>query len=96
MRTYAGHKLSVRDVCWTNDGRQFLSASYDRWLKVWDTETGECVSRFSNQHIAYCVRWNPDADKQHLFIAGCNDKKIYCWDTRTSETVQIYDRHLGP
>ena len=38
---------------------------------------GQCISRFSNQKTAYCLAFNPDDDKQHLFIAGCVDKKIY-------------------
>lgn len=95
LRSYMGHQLSVRDACFTNDAKQFISASYDRHIKLWDTETGQCVSKFSNQKVAYCVKINPDADKQHLFIAGCNDKKIHCWDMRSGETCQEYDRHLG-
>lgn len=76
MRTYLGHSKSVRDICFSNDGTQFLSASYDRNIKLWDTETGRCISVFSNRKIPYCVKFNPDNDKQHSFIAGFNDKRI--------------------
>lgn len=95
VRTYIGHKQAVRDICFNNTGTQILSAGYDRYVKLWDCETGQCVSRFSNRKIAYCVKFNPDDDKQHLFVAGTSDKKIVCWDTRTNEVVQEYDRHLG-
>lgn len=37
---------------------------------------GKCISAFSNKRIPYCVKFNPDADKQHQFLAGCSDKKI--------------------
>lgn len=40
VRTYAGHKMSVKDVTFNNDGTEFLSASFDRFIKLWDTETG--------------------------------------------------------
>lgn len=40
VRTYAGHKMSVKDVTFNNDGTEFLSASFDRYIKLWDTETG--------------------------------------------------------
>ncbi|XP_054266281.1 pre-mRNA-processing factor 17-like [Macrosteles quadrilineatus] len=95
VRTYYGHRQAVRDIAFNNPGTQFLSAAYDRYIKLWDTETGECISRFTSRKIPYCVKFNPDEDKQHLFVAGTSDKKIICWDTRSGEIVQEYDRHLG-
>lgn len=95
VRTYNGHRQAVRDIAFDNKGEHFLSAGYDRYVKLWDTETGNCIARFSNRKVAYCVKFNPDNDKQNLFVAGTSDKKIVCWDTRTKEIVQEYDRHLG-
>jgi len=40
VRTYAGHKQAVRDVTFNNEGTEFLSCAYDRYCKLWDTETG--------------------------------------------------------
>jgi len=90
-----GHSKAVRDISFNNTGTQFLSAAYDRYVKLWDTETGECIGRFTNRKIPYCVKFNPDEDKQHLFVCGTSDKKILTWDTRANEIVQEYDRHLG-
>lgn len=47
-------------------------------MKLWDTETGACISRFTSRKIPYCAKFNPDPDKQHLFVAGTSDKKIIC------------------
>ena len=41
------------------------------------------------------MKFNPDDDKQHLFVVGTSDKKIVTWDTRSNEIVQEYDRHMG-
>ncbi|KAK7907791.1 hypothetical protein WMY93_016403 [Mugilogobius chulae] len=95
IRTFIGHSKAVRDICFNNAGTQFLSAGYDRYLKLWDSETGKCISRFTNRKVPYCVKFNPDEDKQNLFVAGMSDKKIVQWDIRTEEVVQEYDRHLG-
>lgn len=45
-------------------------------MKLWDTETGQCLKRFSNGKTPYVVRFHPDDDKQHIFLAGMSDKKI--------------------
>lgn len=42
--------MSVKDVAFNNDGVEFLSASFDRYIKLWDTETG-C---FIISGLTYC------------------------------------------
>eukprot|EP00455_Lapot_gusevi_P044781 TRINITY_DN563_c0_g1_i3.p1 TRINITY_DN563_c0_g1~~TRINITY_DN563_c0_g1_i3.p1 ORF type:complete len:556 (+),score=110.08 TRINITY_DN563_c0_g1_i3:61-1728(+) len=96
LRSYLGHAGAVRDICFTNDGRHFVSASYDKYIKCWDTETGQCVGRFTTKKVPYCVKLNPDADKQNEFICGQSNKKIAQWDMRANAVVQEYDEHLGP
>lgn len=78
VRTFYGHRQAVRDISFDNDGRRFLSAAYDRYVKLWDTETGAVLSRFTSRKIPYCCKFNPDPEKQHLFVAGTSDKKIIC------------------
>jgi len=95
IRTYMGHSKAVRDIAFSNDGRRFLSCSYDRNILLWDTETGECLASFSNGKIPYCVKFHPDDSRQHVFLAGCSDKKIIQWDTNSGKIVQEYDQHLG-
>ena len=82
----------VRDIAFNNDGTRFVSCGYDKLIRLWDTESGECLGHYTNRHVPYCVKFHPDGDKQHLFVAGTSDKKILCWDTNTNEIVQEYDR----
>lgn len=96
LRTFMGHSKAVRDVQFSNDGRRFLSAGYDRQMKLWDTETGQCLKAFSNGKVPYCVKFHPDDDKQNIFLAGMSDKKIAQFDIDTGEVCQEYDQHLGP
>lgn len=76
--TYSGHLQGVRDISFNNSGTQFLSASYDRYIKLWDTETGQMKAKFTTKKVPYCVVFNPDKDKENLFVAGMSDKKIIC------------------
>ncbi|XP_019166321.1 PREDICTED: pre-mRNA-processing factor 17-like isoform X1 [Ipomoea nil] len=95
MRTYMGHSKAVRDIWFCNDGTKFLTASYDKNIKYWDTETGKVISTFSTGKIPYVVRLNPDEDKQNVLLAGMSDKKIVQWDINTGQITQEYDQHLG-
>ncbi|ELR13923.1 EH-binding protein, putative [Acanthamoeba castellanii str. Neff] len=96
LRTFYGHTKGVRDIQFNHDGSQFLSTSFDRTIKLWDTETGACIQRFSNRKLAYCVKFPPHARDQNQFIAGCSDNRVHQWDIRTGSTVQEYNYHLGP
>ncbi|TPX35292.1 hypothetical protein SmJEL517_g02354 [Synchytrium microbalum] len=95
LRTYIGHSKGIRDVSFNNDGTRFLTASYDRFMKLWDTETGQCISSFTTRKTPYCIKFNPDDDKQHIFLAGMQDKKIVQFDINSGEITQEYDQHLG-
>jgi len=102
LRTYAGHTKSVIDVDFTPDGTKFLSASYDRQLKVWDTETGACLGRYSTGSTPHVARWQPSDPSGYEFVAGMHDNKIVQFDTRLPASddkknpIQEYDHHLGP
>ena len=99
LRSYSGHNKSVVDIDFTQDGTKFLTASYDRQMKVWDTEIGACVGRFSTNSTPHVVRWQPDDRDGKEFVAGMHDNKIVQFDTRADDNkkpMQEYDHHLGP
>jgi WD40 repeat protein len=62
----------------TYNNELLVCLAYDRYIKLWDTETGQCVSRFTSRKIPYCAKFHPEEDKQHFFVAGTSDKKIIC------------------
>ena len=73
-RTFSGHSEGVRSVQFSNTGEQFLSSGFDRFIRLWDVETGSAAATFSNRKMAYCVKFYPRDN--HLFIAACSDNKV--------------------
>jgi WD40 repeat protein len=71
-----GHLKAVRDINFSNDGRRFLSAGFDKQVLLWDTEYGKVIRSFTNNKTPFCVKFHPADDKQNIFLAGCANKKV--------------------
>lgn len=86
----------MKDVAFSgsNGGQRFASCSYDKTLKIWDTESGSCESAFSLKGYPYCVTWHPS--DPNIVLAGLSNRKIYTWDIRNSigDPIQEYTGHL--
>ncbi|RDA87091.1 hypothetical protein CP532_0169 [Ophiocordyceps camponoti-leonardi (nom. inval.)] len=96
LRTYDGHSKAISDICFNSTGTQFLSSSYDRMIKLWDTETGTCITKFTTGKTPHVMKFNPVPEHSSEFLAGMSDKKIVQWDTRMPDRiVQEYDHHLA-
>lgn len=93
LRGYYGHSKPIKDICFNNDGSRFLSSGYDRYVKLWDTETGECLQKIRLESVANVVKFNPANNNE--FLAGLTNKKIQHYDLTTQEVIQTYDQHLG-
>jgi pre-mRNA-processing factor 17 len=94
MRTYIGHSAAVRDVQFNNDGTKFLSCSFDRFIRLWNTETGAVEGTYTNRRVPYVVKFYPLDDS--IFVAGCSDNKIVAYDSKSGEITQEYNHHLAP
>lgn len=62
----------------SNDGRRFLSTAFDKTIRLWDTESGKCISTFGKDigKMFFCGKMHPDDDKQNVLMAGCQDRKV--------------------
>jgi len=95
MRTYMGHTQALKDVCFSNDGRRFVTCSHDKDVKLWDTETGKVIAAVTAGVVPNCVKLHPHSDKQNVLLAGCADRKVVQWDMNTGDMTQQYDQHLA-
>jgi len=95
MRTYIGHSKGIRDCWFSEGGRKFVTAAYDKAIKLWDTETGSVVQTLGDgQTMAFTVRTHPE--QPDVLLAGMQNKKILQYDVRSGDSVQEYNYHLGP
>lgn len=96
LRTFYGHNKAVKDIsfCASDGGQKFASCSYDKTIKIWDTESGSCQMAFTLKGYPYCVVWHPT--DPNIVLAGLSNRKIYVWDIRNSigDPIQEFTGHL--
>jgi len=93
LRTMYGHAQAVREVAFNGDGKTFLSCGYDKLVRHWDTETGQCVARLGGTVMSYCAQYYPV--NENLVLTGGGDYNITQWDVRANAIVQTYTEHQG-
>ena len=98
IQTYLGHSMGVRDISFSFDGTQFLSTSFDKSIKLWDTETGKVKRTYELKKIPLCIQYNIGIGHTDEFIVGTNYKKIFNFDVRDNrinKPSEVYDEHFG-
>jgi WD40 repeat protein/tRNA A-37 threonylcarbamoyl transferase component Bud32 len=73
------------------DGRQ-LAISRGRELRLIDLQTGESVRSFTHPAEAHLVAWGGDG---RLVAVGCDDRRIYVWDTARFGAQAVLEGHLA-
>merc|ERR1712216_307106 len=86
------HILPLTNCAFNKSGDRFITGSYDRTCKVWDTNTGEeLLTLEGHKNVVYAIAFNnPYGDK---IITGSFDKTCKLWDAHTGELVHTLRGH---
>ncbi|MBE9159891.1 pentapeptide repeat-containing protein [Nodosilinea sp. LEGE 06152] len=108
LHVLCGHESGIRAIAFSsrryangNSGDptldpsdQFLaSGSFDRTIRVWDVQTGECL-RVLQGHIGAVFSLAFDPSDQFL-ASGSHDQTIRVWDMQTGECLKVLQGHTG-
>ena len=82
-RNLTGHTDWVRSLAISQEGL-LISCSYDRLIKVWNIQTGECLKTLTGHtNIVSSLA----ISKEGLLISGSADKSINVWEKDTSSNL---------
>jgi WD40 repeat protein len=88
LRTLSGHTDSVFAVAIAPDGVKAISASWDKTLKIWDTETGTEVRTLTGHtDSVYAVDLAPDGKTA---ISASRDNTLKIWDLFSGKEVASF------
>jgi WD40 repeat protein len=86
-----GHTEAVYAVAFTPDGKYVVTASFDKTLKVWETDTGKEFKTFGgtagHQNLVLCVAISPDGT---LVASGSSDNTAKLWDFPTNKPLREF------
>ena len=64
-----------------------MSVGRDRYVKVFDTETGKLVSKHTTKHMPVCGKFHPTRNNEML--VGQQNKMLVQWDLNAN-TVRMF------
>ena len=76
-------KYRVWSVAFSPNGKQVVSGSFDKSVKLWNVETGTELSTMSgHSHNVSCLAFKPD--DPNILVSGSWDKTLKIWDLSTA------------
>jgi len=93
LRTLSGHTGGVTGVAVSADGRQVISGSDDKTLKVWDLESGNVIQTLSG-HTREVTGVAVSADGRQA-VSGSKDHTLKVWDLESGRELQTLSGHTG-
>jgi DNA excision repair protein ERCC-8 len=95
-RNSTEHRNTVTGVSWYPvDTGMFLTSSFDKTVKVWDTNKAKPVHSFNLPEKVHCIDMLSTTSRHLMVAAGCGDNRVYLCDLRTSSHSQSMRGHTG-
>jgi WD40 repeat protein len=78
--TMSGHTDRIISVCWSPDGRELASGSWDMTVRVWNAVTGAAVAVLTGH--TDCVTSVTFSSDGSMVASGSWDKTVRLWDSK--------------
>lgn len=86
LMVHRDHTMAVMDLHYSPTGREFVSGSYDRTIRIWKVDAGKSreVYHAKRMQRVFTVRWSGDAK---YIISGSDDTNVRIWKARASDPI---------
>ncbi|MEN8904869.1 MAG: WD40 repeat domain-containing protein [Clostridiales bacterium] len=83
------HIGALRSLAINADGSKLISSAYDKMIKIWDGNTGECLKTMEGHKDTVHVVEVLD----NKIISGSSDKTVKIWDIVTGKCLNTLKEH---
>ncbi|KAM9307818.1 DDB1- and CUL4-associated factor 13 [Gastrophryne carolinensis] len=88
VKIHEGHVSAVLDVDYCPTGKEFVSASFDKSIRIFSAQSGHSREVYHTkrmQHVT-CVRWSSD---NKYILCGSDEMNIRIWKANASEKLGL-------
>jgi WD40 repeat protein len=78
------HSARITAILFELHGHLFLTASWDKTIKIWDTQSGRSIGVLPTGSEVTCETLSPNGN---LVAAGSSDGQITIWDRKTGAKI---------
>ncbi|KAG2035261.1 WD40-repeat-containing domain protein [Suillus americanus] len=91
-----GHTGGLLSVAWFPNGQRLVTASLDRTIRLWISETGCQVGHSLGGHAAWMANLVAVSSDGKLIVALCGDNSIRLWNAITLDQIKLVLHHVEP
>ncbi|KAJ6590132.1 hypothetical protein DFH09DRAFT_1425797 [Mycena vulgaris] len=81
-----GHNDWVMSIAFSPDGRQIVSGSTDRTVRIWDAESQQQIGEPFIGHNGYVLSVAFSANGRQI-VSGSEDKTVWIWDAESQQQI---------
>jgi WD40 repeat protein len=84
---------AMNSVYYSPDGRRLASGSDDGTVRIWDSQSGACLSVLEGHTDAvFSVCYSPDGRR---LVSGSRDRMVRIWDVESGSCLSVLKGHNG-
>ncbi|KAH8200762.1 hypothetical protein TruAng_005079 [Truncatella angustata] len=86
-----GHSSAVKSVAFSQDGSRIVSGSFDKTIRIWDTNSGKEVHKLEGHSNAVTsVAFSHDGSR---IVSGSSDETVRIWDAKSGKQARKLEGH---
>ncbi|KAG2340714.1 WD40 repeat-like protein [Suillus weaverae] len=96
VSSIAGHTSGLLSVAWFPNGQRLVTASLDRTIRLWISETGCQVGHSLGDHATFMANQVAVSSDGKLIAALCGNDSIRLWNAITLDQIKLVLQHVEP